>query len=743
MLPITRSSYRQLKHRCASLIIAGWALLLPSLSAQTELPAVSQTWTGNALFNDGWNNAGNWLGGQSPNTGGDKILYFGHAELYTAGNDIAGSFAIRNIIFGEDAEESYTLYGESLNLGVGGGSNATKGIIQNRSQYMQRIENNFFFVSSPSTQVIFETGAAGMDWSGSVEADPGAGTFTLIKRGSGELYIRGNMVMEEPDPENPEGVKQFNWRVDEGTLVLDASSPNFGTNASISLADRGNLRVIGNTTGQTTLELGEFASLSRNRLYTISVDSNGGDGTRVNFAQWLSGHSAAPGSSTTARYGASLLLDLNTPNSEVNFDSYQNQSSSHFALGLIRNVYVKQGGVTGYAEVVGADLEGKGGRVVRYQDFTPLAASGNNNTTHYSITGDLELTANASLGSLTIQGGGVLSSTGPTTSLGLVGSVGGILMEEGSTDFTIEVPYLNYSNNNTIRIANFSTDGNLTIASALGSTSLWVNATIAMSIFGPGKVRLTGDPQIGDPNDPTLPKGFTTATGTKSVIYVAGGHLEINTTGTSTLGLIEVMDGVLSGNGQIGGGINWISGSQHDGLKYASVKILDDAVLDASNGADSALDIHGTLSLHATSTYRMTLEANREAALSVTRNPVLTAEETVVTLAGDLALDLNYAPALWEWILLLTSDGGISGTFSSINGEAFLQAQDFPDLTGEDPVFTLDFNSQSYLFRIDYNYELGGDLTAVAIQAVPEPATVALLAGTIGLLVILRVRRRR
>ncbi len=167
--------------------------------------------------------------------------------------------------------------------------------------------------------------------------------------------------------------------------------------------------------------------------------------------------------------------------------------------------------------------------------------------------------------------------------------------------------------------------------------------------------------------------------------------------------------------------------------RYSFVQIFDGGTIEADNHEKKALDITGSLTIATDGTLRKALHENPTFDALHVRS---TATDAVVNLAGNLELSLHYAPTLYDWIVLLSTDGNITGSFETVNGVS---------LFGEDnDFFILTYSSESYLFQISYDYDLGGGETAVALQyaAIPEPQTVAFLAGAMGLMLVFLRRRR-
>src|SRR5690606_29677658 len=104
---------------------------------------------------------------------------------------------------------------------------------------------------------------------------------------------------------------------------------------------------------------------------------------------------------------------------------------------------------------------GNGGTIARYADYTPLLASGTSSSGNYSLSGDFTVSG-GSFYTITIQGAGTLSGSGPATRLSLT-TMSAILMEEGVGDYYMNVPHI--GNGTLWRMYNYSMDGDLIINS--------------------------------------------------------------------------------------------------------------------------------------------------------------------------------------------------------------------------------------------------------------------------------------
>src|SRR5690606_12790002 len=148
------------------------------------------------------------------------VFWFGEADQYTAEN-LTPAYQMRNLVFASDAE-AYTLYGASIRLHGGGDPASTRSTIYNRSFFLQTIENNLYV----SNHMTFDTGREGILWTGNAESVTSAGTYTVNKRGRGELIVQGNLIPADQGLEEND-YRTLNFDVALGTLVMDATAPGF------------------------------------------------------------------------------------------------------------------------------------------------------------------------------------------------------------------------------------------------------------------------------------------------------------------------------------------------------------------------------------------------------------------------------------------------------------------------------------------------------------------------------------
>jgi hypothetical protein len=741
-----------------------------ALQGQTPPPAVTNTWQGDFL-NPSWQaNPDNWVGGVTPTFNISTVLGFGYSEggYYYSENE-TNRVQLGDIVFQKGAG-AYTLTGATLHFNNG---TASRNTIYNLSDEVQTIENNLYITRSHN----FDIRSGALVWSGSAEALKGnSSTYNMTKLGNGELIVQGNLIPRNQDASAEEGdvYSKLAWILNAGTLTFDLSSPSFATEKSGFTLTRGTLKVVGAAEGTSTLDLGNFAALANYYSHNIVIDdSKGGDGTTLRFTELITGHSSSPGQQTAFWTGAVMNIDYRLANeaSGVRFEGLRVQQNkgegnpyyTPLKNGIINFITVTDSTGTGFATVDDSGNEyGNNAKIVRYTDWTTLPTTGFNANTNYRLTESLQITGSAGIYTLTLGGaGGTLTSTSGTADL----NTAYLLMEEGAGDWTIDL-FAVARGKSGARIMQHSTDGVLTISSTLGKTGVAEPKNAVYSFTGPGTVRLTGngDLSLMYPVYVDQVKTGDISIGGYSVLsdqgfVVSGSRLEIDGTGSATVHRIQVYEGTLAGKGQIGGGPRLIY-SDPDGagssgqvihvngmnpIRHTAVDIYAGSTLDGSNVGAKSLTIYGNVTMHSwETTYHMTLAADRGDPLTVLStyailpgdtDPTLMAQAVVTLAGGDLSLNLQYAPSYNEWIVLLATDGIITGTFGTINGEAF---------SGEfENEILLTYNAKEYMFYLVYDYDLGNGMTAIALHAIPEPSTVALLAGLmLGGMVWIRRRSR-
>jgi autotransporter-associated beta strand protein len=625
---------------CATLTLQG----VPSYAA-------NRTWNGEAdsVF---WNDGNNWVGGNMPTVTGDVLIFAGSRQLSTLNTHVT---AVNGLTFAQGAG-SFVLDGQGFTL---------NGNILNESGVTQTIYNDLTFNFNRT----IDTGSGTIVLAGNIDESDGA--RELIKNGSGTLTIAGGFNLTGPITLNT------------GRILVDTDAGGYLAGGNVMLGQQafvtntnggGILEIRGSSSGTTLIERGQLYMGRSTGGNQIIVDSNGGEGTTLQFATW--GYNSDP-----ARNG--------NPTLNIKLVGANSAFKAPIDISNDINVFVTvtDSVKTGFATV---DSDGF---VVRNTTTTALPTS---SAFHNSSTSGLTtLTGNVTGNSITITGGGTLD--GATRNV----QTRAVLMEEGAGDYTMNVQALGWGG---VYIHQYSTSGTLTLnGNFLGS---------AGGNYSSNTFVKTGSGTFIFNGAGTLVAGATD---------IHQGRFQLNGTLKDT-SLVQVRSGgILGGSGEIGGGDTWIWSSGNvntEQTRYTPVSVYTGGTLDASDG----LQITGSLTLYNGATFHVSLSPTQQA-LTVVGNPDV--DTPIVTLAGDLQLELLYGIPFYETIVLLTTDGLITGEFATVNGQTI----------GEDHMISLVFNSKTYDMALVYTDN------SVILSAIPEPTTVSLLVGA-GMLGFFVWRRR-
>jgi hypothetical protein len=715
-----------------SYLSAAVALFTLSLHAQND-------WTGNAYQGAEFRHSENWSTGFIPGQTANNHLRFGALSGHYQHQPVIDAviYRIQQLTFMANADRSYLISGTDSLSGL---EVTATGTITNNSALTHTLATNLWFlgqnIGSPAVMTarpIFDIQAGTLIWSGVGERSSGVEQLQLLKKGAGSLVLEGDHGSAVA------GISSL--QVNGGEVVLDLSKGAtfsdtmnilFDGNGWAQSSTRGVggvLRVVGNSSGTTTLALGElryYGQDSNSRpgaAARVIVDANGGAGTTLQFADYT---------------GA-----LNNANQTLNFDlSSSEHNTIRMKLNMLNNGINRFTTVTS-REIVNGDpvirtgfAVQNGDNVERLTDFTAFptlarrdgSGSGElvDNTVNYAISGHSILNgSNGSyqINSLTIQGAGsITASLNPDTQELRVLA---ILMEEGfAGDFHIDVRHGEW--NNQLFVHQYNQQGTLYFNQGVGPVGVLAAANNASLIkSGPGTVVVNGN-----------------SDGLGNFIHVLEGRLELNGSfgsvgsGWANDGISVESGGILAGSAVIGGNGAVYEVGQQTTTKQAHLYVYSGGVLDATNAeGKNAINLAGKLTMNAGSVYRMTIASDRGNAFHVARtsNPLYENPGTIVELSGvDLQLTLDYAPVLNEIITLLTWDPNYTrtGTFLTINGDSFHDGNKF--YLG-DPL-------NPYELTIFYDNTAGS--VYLQVVAVPEPSVVALWIG-LGLSGVLLYKRHR
>lgn len=217
------------------------------------------------------------------------------------------------------------------------------------------------------------------------------------------------------------------------------------------------------------------------------------------------------------------------------------------------------------------------------------------------------------------------------------------------------------------------------------------------------------------------------------------GSYGLTKTGAGTL-ILSGTANSYSGDTVVSEGVMYINGTTtatafevEDGATLGgSGSILNRSIVVKSGGTLTAgtLTTRGTLTTNGNITLEAGSKFRFDIASAISFDKIYA--QGLVSLGGaDLQIELTYQPTLGTVFLLVENAGvdPITG-FLSYNGQSL----------ADDSIFLATSGSYSQRFRIDYNYT-NGTVSGLALTAVPEPQTMALVA--LGLMAVITFRSRR
>ncbi len=709
------------------------------------LNAQVSVWTGTAAsetpfepFNTFyWN--GNWQANNPPTGDIPRSMEFGQSDWYTAivdDND-GDYYRVGSLMFKNNAS-SYILSGERLILDNGS-------VLRNESASLQTIHTDLQFgLESSSNNIVMniETIAGELLWIGDATKST-SGTLRIYKTGLGTFTVGGVSTL---DLGADSGFVHY-----QGEIKILAQ--NSTTNISPIALHGGNLRIVGMETGDSAINtsLGFFVHNSHQgaRYSKIIVDPNGGDSTQLNITGMNAVNTSQP---------FAVHFDLSSANSSVHF-SYNDLRRYNNVVPVY--TVTDTSGKTGFATLVSSD---GGWNVSRLSTPDDLPTTGNyiySGGANYQValSGGIHsftpgnVAANSLAGwsasTLTLKGNGTLDLTDRY----LVAPF--ILIEEGTGNFTVEGAGLAIAYDHPFGHDISAYDMRIFSHRASGDGKLIINTNHIGFVLDGGHTSPASIPYSNILNSKLAVFGHGTTiirseTGNLlGGIYVQDGRLQIESDAFQSSGFVEVYEQAsLSGSGQIGGGDKWVwvganaytGEAVHDGTTWVTVNVYTQATLDATptehiTSSLRGLQIYGSVFMDNDSALSMTLTSD---VLAGNYNPLRVhannPSSTVISLNGDLQVALQQYLSTELWVTLVETDGLMGGFFTSVNGGTF----------GDDNHFVLTYGGIDYDFYLHYNHDLGGGLTGLVLQAIPEPSTITLIfAVAIGGLLLLRKNRKK
>ncbi len=395
------------------------------------------------------------------------------------------------------------------------------------------------------------------------------------------------------------------------------------------------------------------------------------------------------------------------------------------------------GGITGSGQLT---LRGNTSALSHFEESGVIAIGNNTIQVLNTVTATLSNNSNTFTGKLFMNGGQVtVTSINSASGVNSAAGAGSILSFAGGG--TLVYTGTGVTSNRTVELATNST-GNVTIdqsgaSGALKFTTDLSNAgsaaqanakTLVLQGSGSGTGEFAGklsDAVTGSTTALSVTKngtgtwtlsGANTYTGSTTV---SAGTLLINGS-TSASSVINVSSGAtLGGNGTIGGALTiGANGTLAPGNSPGNLTVNNNVTI-ADSGA-------------------LSIQVNGATVGTEYDRVTLTGSGSVFSLTGtnNLVMSLGYAPANNALFFLVDNQGisAISGVFEQLNGTTttLTQGSRFT-VSGQD-------------FLISYTGTLGtntfsGSGNDLVIQAVPEPATWALLAFSLTTVLVLRRRR--
>ena len=663
--PLTTTTGKHDMKTSARNYIAMFGLLVGAVVSPAG--AATFTWSGAGETNE-WNAGANWIG---------NSVSFGslHHHVFsgtTRPTSVLGSEQTLNgLVFAPDAG-AFTLDGAALYIA---------GSIVNQSSHLQTIGNEI----KGSTMSI-DTGKGGIRLTGIL-----SNTNVFNKNGMGTLTLEAGIS----------GTRTMN--VNNGRLELHlvgssnaASAMTLGNAGSSRFAA---LELIGaggsefRVTGQTTV--GNGAAITR--IILTSTSAGGityyGDGSLTRSVSGLN----AP---QTLNLDISSSADNRFYYGGVGGGSSQSNPTGNNKVLLWATITTLSNGErrTWFASEIDGTEGTPAKELVALTTAVPLEGTIQSGQ-DYAVFGTQSIgNGTTTLNSLTITGEGSLDGGTLNTR--------GVLMQEGTGDYTISTQTIG-QNNGAFFIHQYSEDGVLTIHSTLfnaGTTSTGNNSRLVKT--GAGTVVLAG-----------------TSRNMFGAADVGEGRLILNGTLGTASRMVVWKDATLAGSGAIGGQVQETEADKP--VRYTPVYIYTGGTLDGTPINGKALSIVGSLTFEQDAAFSLNITTKEFTALSVSN---ITPEANIVTLDGDLKLTLGYEAQVGDRLVLLAASGGnITGTFATVNGQ-----------TVEDGHFVLNYNEILYHFELQYT---SSEVAILATQVIPEPGTFALVAC--GALLGARAIRRR